>query len=161
MLKNMIFNLMYLFLGGHSEFQRQFREHCETTLLPSAPEEPPRLDLHAHPASRVLPHLYLGNASDARNPELLAQLGVNRILALAAGEESSAQPVLETKTIAATDNCSQNMKQYFEEAFSFIGELTPLFLRRFDFCDMHETFFMPLYQQIFAWNCAARGDNSR
>lgn len=112
-----------MFLGGHSEFQRQFREHCETTLLPSAPEEPPRLDLHTHPASRVLPHLYLGNASDARNQELLAQLGVSRILAVAADEESSVQPVLETKTIAATDNCSQNMKQYFEEAFSFLGEL--------------------------------------
>jgi len=133
-----------LIAGGHSEFQRLYREHCETTLLQSAPEEPPCLDLHAHPASRVLPHLYLGNASDARNRELLTSLGVNRILAVAADEESSVQPVLETKTIAATDNCSQNMKQYFEEAFSFIGKKNYIF-----FVAIKEIFIAPMAILLF------------
>ncbi|XP_065347521.1 dual specificity protein phosphatase 10 [Cloeon dipterum] len=107
-------------IGGHSEFQRQYHEHCETTLISSAPEEPPSYDLHKHPISRILPHLYLGNASDARDRQKLADHSISRILAISADEESPVQPLLETKIIAATDNCSQNMKQFFEEAFSFI-----------------------------------------
>jgi hypothetical protein len=130
--------------GGHSEFARHYREYCETTLLqqpstccssgyPEVSELSEELALHNFPTSRILPHLYLGNARDARDPELLSHLGISRILAITAddqqqnsqqgGPDSTVVPHhLPTKQIAATDNCSQNIKQYFEEAYKFIGK---------------------------------------
>ncbi|KAF4532730.1 hypothetical protein B566_EDAN011922 [Ephemera danica] len=128
-----------ILIGGHSEFSRNYREYCETTLLQSTAssqgypaevsELSEELTLHNFPTSRILPHLYLGNAKDARDPDLLRHLGISRILAITAEESSqgahdcqagSPPPHLPTKQIAATDNCSQNIKQYFEEAYKFI-----------------------------------------
>ncbi|XP_018011893.1 dual specificity protein phosphatase 10 [Hyalella azteca] len=71
--------------------------------------------------TQVLPYLYLGNAKDAQNMELLQALGVSRVLNVTSRvsgyrEESG----LLCKTLPALDNGHQNLRQYFHEAIAFI-----------------------------------------
>lgn len=143
----------YLFPGGHREFHRRHRELCEDTLLPngtatatdpsttttvsgctspgpgcpvlsvSGPPTPQPADIDNHPASRVLPFLYLGNGRDAADLQLLRALGATRVLNVTSQlpgyhEERG----ITYRQIPASDSGHQNLKQYFEEAFDFIGE---------------------------------------
>ncbi|XP_044741243.1 dual specificity protein phosphatase 10-like [Chrysoperla carnea] len=113
-------------------------DYCDSPLLSpssrtSTPEsESPRGDLsqnsstediHSHPASRVLPFLYLGNGKDAADLECLQKLGTTCVLNVT----SQLPGYHETrgityKQIPATDSGHQNLKQYFEEAFDFIED---------------------------------------
>ncbi|XP_029053145.1 dual specificity protein phosphatase 10-like isoform X1 [Osmia bicornis bicornis] len=136
-----------LLLGGHKEFHRRHRELCEDTLLPaggagpstvsgcpspgpgcpvlslSGPPTPQPADIDSHPASRVLPFLYLGNGRDAADLQLLRALGATRVLNVTSQlpgyhEERG----ITYRQIPASDSGHQNLKQYFEEAFDFIEE---------------------------------------
>lgn len=76
-----------------------------------------------HPASRVLPYLYLGNATDAADLDCLKRLGISRVLNVTSQlpgfhEESG----ITYKQLPANDSGHQNLKQYFEQAFEFIGK---------------------------------------
>ncbi|KAF3422768.1 hypothetical protein E2986_04376 [Frieseomelitta varia] len=131
---------------GHKEFHRRHRDLCEDTLLPtvaagpstvagcsspgpgcpvlslSGPPTPQPADIDSHPASRVLPFLYLGNGRDAADLQLLRALGATRVLNVTSQlpgyhEERG----ITYRQIPATDSGHQNLKQYFEEAFDFIG----------------------------------------
>ncbi|KAG7202972.1 hypothetical protein KM043_010108 [Ampulex compressa] len=133
--------------GGHKEFHRRHRELCEDTLLPtggagpstvsgcpspgpgcpvlnlSGPPTPQPADIDSHPASRVLPFLYLGNGRDAADLQLLRALGATRVLNVTSQlpgyhEERG----ITYRQIPASDSGHQNLKQYFEEAFDFIEE---------------------------------------
>ncbi|KAG8038751.1 hypothetical protein G9C98_000306 [Cotesia typhae] len=134
-----------LLLGGHREFQRRHRDLCEDTLLPGnsmslpsgcpspgpgcpmimspCPTTPQPADIDNHPASRVLPFLYLGNGRDAADLQLLQALGATRVLnvtsQLPGYHESRGITYLQ---IPANDSGHQNLKQYFEEAFNFIED---------------------------------------
>lgn len=71
--------------------------------------------------TQVLPYLYLGNARDAQDIELLQALGVSRVLNVTSRvsgyhEESG----VLCKTLPALDNGHQNLRQYFPEAIAFI-----------------------------------------
>ncbi|XP_033298854.1 dual specificity protein phosphatase 10 isoform X1 [Bombus vosnesenskii] len=136
-----------LLLGGHKEFHRRHRDLCEDTLLPtvaagpstvagcsspgpgcpvlslSGPPTPQPADIDSHPASRVLPFLYLGNGRDAADLQLLRALGATRVLNVTSQlpgyhEERG----ITYRQIPASDSGHQNLKQYFEEAFDFIEE---------------------------------------
>ncbi|XP_076284354.1 uncharacterized protein LOC143210931 isoform X1 [Lasioglossum baleicum] len=136
-----------LLLGGHKEFHRRHRDLCEDTLLPaggagssavggcpspgpgcpmlslSGPPTPQPADIDNHPASRVLPFLYLGNGRDAADLQLLRALGATRVLNVTSQlpgyhEERG----ITYRQIPASDSGHQNLKQYFEEAFDFIEE---------------------------------------
>ncbi|XP_014598106.1 PREDICTED: uncharacterized protein LOC106783779 isoform X1 [Polistes canadensis] len=139
-----------LLIGGHKEFHRRHRELCEDTLLPSGgtgsgssatvsgcpspgpgcsvlslsgPPTPQPADIDSHPASRVLPFLYLGNGKDAADLQLLRALGATRVLNVTSQlpgyhEERG----ITYRQIPASDSGHQNLKQYFEEAFDFIEE---------------------------------------
>ncbi|PBC26447.1 Dual specificity protein phosphatase [Apis cerana cerana] len=133
--------------GGHKEFHRRHRDLCEDTLLPtvgagpstvgscsspgpgcpvlslSGPPTPQPADIDSHPASRVLPFLYLGNGRDAADLQLLRALGATRVLNVTSQlpgyhEERG----ITYRQIPASDSGHQNLKQYFEEAFDFIEE---------------------------------------
>ncbi|KAK9511805.1 hypothetical protein O3M35_000397 [Rhynocoris fuscipes] len=114
--------------GGHKEFSRRHREHCEDSaplaLSPTPPQDP---DIESHPPSRVLPYLYVGNARDARDFDLLKDLNVTRILNVTPQAtihlNGSADGYgIAYRQLPASDSTQQNIKQYFEEAFSFIEE---------------------------------------
>ncbi|XP_054290614.1 dual specificity protein phosphatase 10-like isoform X1 [Macrosteles quadrilineatus] len=116
-----------LLRGGHKEFHRRHKDLCEDTLLPSEPSTPcspePVPDIDSHPASRVLPFLYLGNARDAADPATLAALGVSRVLNVTALSSPPSPPANITfHQLPASDSGHQNIKQYFQEAFHFIEE---------------------------------------
>ncbi|XP_043276790.1 uncharacterized protein [Venturia canescens] len=140
-----------LLIGGHKEFHRRHRDLCEDTLLPPgggstsasdsavsgcpspgpgcpvlsnmSPPTPQPADIDNHPASRVLPFLYLGNGRDAADLQLLRGLGATRVLNVTSQlpgyhEERG----ITYRQIPASDSGHQNLKQYFEEAFDFIEE---------------------------------------
>jgi dual specificity MAP kinase phosphatase len=71
-------------------------------------------------ASRVLPWLYVGNKRDALDPHLLQELRVSHVLSLT----DLPPPIkgLQYRQLPAADTPHQNIKQYFDEAFLFIGK---------------------------------------
>uniref|UniRef100_A0A1B6DT61 protein-tyrosine-phosphatase n=1 Tax=Clastoptera arizonana TaxID=38151 RepID=A0A1B6DT61_9HEMI len=118
--------------GGHKEFHRRHKEFCEDTLLTSncpgravlPPTDcPTPADIDSHPASRVLPFLYIGNATDAADLATLNALGISRVLNVTSqlpGYHESCG--ITYKQLPASDSGHQNLKQYFEEAYQFIEE---------------------------------------
>lgn len=124
--------------GGHREFYRRHKDFCEDALVSpssrlsangsgsgSIPNSPTgsNADIDNHPASRVLPFLYLGNSRDAADLSCLKTLGTTCVLNVTSqlpGYHHSCG--ITYKQIPATDSGHQNLKQYFEEAFDFIGK---------------------------------------
>ncbi|XP_012272135.1 dual specificity protein phosphatase 10 isoform X2 [Orussus abietinus] len=134
-----------LLIGGHKEFHRRHRDLCEDTLLPAGagaagpsavggcpspgpgcpggPPTPQPADIDSHPASRVLPFLYLGNGRDAADLQLLQALGATRVLNVTSQLPGYHEARgITYRQIPASDSGHQNLKQYFEEAFDFIEE---------------------------------------
>uniref|UniRef100_A0A6A7G074 protein-tyrosine-phosphatase n=1 Tax=Hirondellea gigas TaxID=1518452 RepID=A0A6A7G074_9CRUS len=71
--------------------------------------------------TQVLPYLYLGNAKDSQNIELLQALGVSRVLNVTSRVPGYREETgVLCKTLPALDNGHQNLRQYFPEAIAFI-----------------------------------------
>lgn len=71
----------------------------------------------------MLPFLYLGNAKDAADLPLLRTHRISRVLNVTAdlpGYQLSQG--ITYRQLPATDSGHQNLKQYFEVAFDFIGK---------------------------------------
>ncbi|KAL2097263.1 hypothetical protein ACEWY4_006470 [Coilia grayii] len=71
--------------------------------------------------SQVLPDLYLGTFKDARDREQLARNNITHILSI----HDTAAPILQEMTylcIAAADQPTQNLTQYFKESIIFMHE---------------------------------------
>lgn len=76
--------------------------------------------------SPILPFLFLGNERDAEDLNLLLRLNIGFVVNV-----TTHLPLyhLDTglvryKRLPATDNSKQNLRQYFEEVFEFIGKRT-------------------------------------
>lgn len=73
--------------------------------------------------SPILPFLFLGNERDAQDLDLLLRLNIGYVVNV-----TTHLPLyhvnsgLRYKRLPATDNSKQNLRQYFEEVFEFIGE---------------------------------------
>jgi hypothetical protein len=119
----------------------------------SSPSAASALRFENEPPTQVLPFLYVGNARDSTNRPLLAQLGIRYILSLTttptqANQSITTNPLspsqtpnttttttttttvgdagaesIRTKWIPVSDNLTENLAPYFEDACNFIGEL--------------------------------------
>lgn len=142
--------------GGHREFHRRYKELCDHSLispssdLPASPSlgsdaTPSQNDIDSHPASRVLPFLYLGNSRDAADITCLKTLGATCVLNVTSQLHGyQHQGGITYKQIPATDSGHQNLKQYFEEAFDFIGKLL---------LDAILTVFIHMFIYFVLFNC--------
>ena len=91
--------------------------------LPSPSDLCDTKDIENHPATQVLPHLYLGNMRDASDMASLSRLNIRYVLNVTAKQPSyHLPPGFHYKHLEAADNGLQNLRQFFEEAFSFIDE---------------------------------------
>ena len=122
--------------GGLRLFQMSHPHLCEDHLmrggvepvhdswlpdLPSPTDMCDTKDIENHPATRVLPHLYLGNMRDASDLEALERLGVRYVLNVTSKPPVyELRPGIHYKQLEAADNSFQNLRQFFEEAFDFI-----------------------------------------
>ena len=89
--------------------------------LPSPTDICSTKDIENHPASQVLPHLYLGNMKDASDVTVLSGLGIGYVLNVTSKPPCyEMQPGITYKQLIADDNGLQNLRQFFEEAFEFI-----------------------------------------
>lgn len=74
--------------------------------------------------SPILPFLFLGNERDAQDLDLLLHLNIGYVVNV-----TTHLPLyhvnsgLRYKRLPATDNSKQNLRQYFEEVFEFIGKI--------------------------------------
>jgi len=114
-------------------------------LFPLPPYSPSHSDssnqgFENEPPTQVLPFLYVGNARDANDPDLLRRLGISYILSVttngpqpfknSSSPESKSsltqlpnqEPEFHTKLIPVSDNLVENLTPYFEEACAFIGK---------------------------------------
>lgn len=132
-----------MLLGGLRDFQVGHRSLCEDYLmnsgasstnglcrtptshllpdLPSPSDICNTKDIENHPASQVLPYLFLGNMRDASDGSSLRDLGIKYVLNVTAKPPN--YPLasdLVYKQICASDSGIQNLRQFFEEAFDFI-----------------------------------------
>ena len=91
--------------------------------LPSPSDLCDTKDIENHPATQVLPHLYLGNMRDASDMASLSRLNIRYVLNVTAKQPSyHLPPGFHYKHLEAADNGLQNLRQFFEEAFNFIDE---------------------------------------
>merc|ERR1719411_1483852 len=111
-----------LVLGNNSD---GMNEQC--FLSPLLPELPSPTDIcrtkdiENHPATQVLPHLFLGNMKDASDVAILHGLGIGYVLNVTSKPPSyKMDPGIIYKQLVADDNGLQNLRQFFEEAFEFI-----------------------------------------
>lgn len=103
---------------------------CENSLLPAPSSASCSLDaareiMDTHPLTKVLPFLYLGNSKDADNRDGMTAIGITRVLNVTTSQQSPS-PLMDHrgvvyKRLSVLDNGHANLKQYFEEAFEFIG----------------------------------------
>jgi len=91
--------------------------------------------LETEPPTQVLPFLWVGNARDSGDSQLLSSLGIRYVLSLtthpppvialafqsASSSGSNATNKLRTKWIPVSDNLTENLAPHFEDACQFIG----------------------------------------
>lgn len=127
--------------GGFSSFRHGHEDLCEHSLqlqeghdagaavalsgalpqvLPSSP------DIENAELTTILPFLYLGNERDAQDLDQMQRLNIGYILNVTTHLPLYLYDLgmFKYKRLPATDSNKQNLRQYFEEAFEFIGMVT-------------------------------------
>jgi len=113
--------------GGLQAFYGAYRSLCSRPeTQPSQPflysPTTPVIDNDVDSAeiSQILPFLFIGNQRDAQNRDLLGRLGITHVLNVTSHLPTHFEDVIAYLRCPANDNCGQNIKQYFNDAISFI-----------------------------------------
>lgn len=109
--------------GGWQEFSRSQLDSCLSLPTPEEEESPSSPDLASVPATPILPFLYVGSARDAADTDRLRTMGIQYVLNVTSqvpgcGDEQG----FNFLRLPAMDSHQQNLKQYFNRAFAFIGK---------------------------------------
>lgn len=120
--------------GGLSSFKQNHENLCDNSLQlqecreagggASAPATP---DVESAELTPILPFLYLGNEQDAQDLDAMQRLNIGYVINVTTHLPlfHYEKGLLSYKRLPATDSNKQNLRQYFEEAFEFIGESLP------------------------------------
>lgn len=128
---------MFLFAGGISIFRQGHDHQCEHSLLLQEDHDvgaaylsgalplllPPTPDIENAEMTSILPFLYLGNERDAQNLDQMLRMNIGYILNVTTHLPLYHYDLglIRYKRLPATDSNKQNLQQYFEEAFEFVG----------------------------------------
>lgn len=135
-----------LFPGGLSGFKQNHENLCDNSLqLQECPEGgggggasavPPTLpqsipttpDIENAELTPILPFLFLGNEHDAQDLEKMQRMNIGYVINVTTHLPlyHYEKGMFNYKRLPATDSNKQNLRQYFEEAFEFIGNYPSL-----------------------------------
>lgn len=125
--------------GGLSSFKQNHENLCDNSLqlqecrevgsgasaassmLPqSIPSTP---DIENAELTPILPFLFLGNEQDAQDLDVMQRLNIGYVINVTTHLPlyHYEKGLFNYKRLPATDSNKQNLRQYFEEAFEFIG----------------------------------------
>lgn len=127
--------------GGLSGFKQNHENLCDNSLqLQECPEGgggggasavPPTLpqsipttpDIENAELTPILPFLFLGNEHDAQDLEKMQRMNIGYVINVTTHLPlyHYEKGLFNYKRLPATDSNKQNLRQYFEEAFEFIG----------------------------------------
>jgi dual specificity MAP kinase phosphatase len=84
----------------------------------------PTVDIDSYEMSEVLPGLYLGNAHDAQDMNLLKQNQIKFIINISTTIPCyhENENLFEYLRLSCNDNCQENILQYFEKTFEYIHQ---------------------------------------
>lgn len=129
--------------GGLSSFKQNHENLCDNSLqlqecrevgggasaassmLPqSVPTTP---DIENAELTPILPFLFLGNEQDAQDLDTMQRLNIGYVINVTTHLPlyHYEKGLFNYKRLPATDSNKQNLRQYFEEAFEFIGNYLP------------------------------------
>lgn len=89
--------------------------------LPTTP------DIENAELTPILPFLFLGNEQDAQDLDAMQRLNIGYVINVTTHLPlyHYEKGLFNYKRLPATDSNKQNLRQYFEEAFEFIGNYLP------------------------------------
>lgn len=139
----LIYDFCVFLPGGLSSFKQNHGNLCDNSLqlqecrevgggasaassvLPqSVPSTP---DIESAELTPILPFLFLGNEQDAQDLDAMQRLNVGYVINVTTHLPlyHYEKGLFNYKRLPATDSNKQNLRQYFEEAFEFIGNCLP------------------------------------
>lgn len=113
--------------GGIQSFQATYKHFCANPdatptlpLLYSPTSQDVDVAVDSAKATEIFTYLFIGNERDASSQETLKELGITHILNVTSHIPFHFEDSMTCKRLQASDSGSQNLKQYFDEAVSFI-----------------------------------------
>ena len=94
---------------------------------PLAQPAPSTPDIENAELTPILPFLFLGNEQDAQDLDMMQRLNIGYVINVTTHLPlyHYEKGLFNYKRLPATDSNKQNLRQYFEEAFEFIGNYLP------------------------------------
>lgn len=129
--------------GGLSSFKQNHENLCDNSLqlqecrevgggASAAPSKLPQSipttpDIENAELTPILPFLFLGNEQDAQDLDTMQRLNIGYVINVTTHLPlyHYEKGLFNYKRLPATDSNKQNLRQYFEEAFEFIGNYLP------------------------------------
>ena len=116
---------MFFVLGGFADFGHRYPKYCERkqdarNLFSIST---PCMSAGDVPVTKILPFLYLGNEEDSKNASTLQSIGINFVMNVSESAADSSY-VISTHylKIPVRDSTTENIVDWFQSAFDFIGE---------------------------------------
>lgn len=129
--------------GGLSSFKQNHENLCDNSLQLQECREvgggasaassllpqpiPTTPDIENAELTPILPFLFLGNEQDAQDLDTMQRLNIGYVINVTTHLPlyHYEKGLFNYKRLPATDSNKQNLRQYFEEAFEFIGNCLP------------------------------------
>jgi hypothetical protein len=119
--------IIYILASSFEDFYQHHPTFCHTSLSyephhhdNNAPSPSPILGIDSYQMSEVLPGLYLGNACDAKDMNLLQKNQIKSIINISKTVPCYYEDSFDYLNLPCNDSIHENILQYFENAFEYI-----------------------------------------